>query len=248
MGLLEGKVCLVTGTNRGIGAEILERFAQEKAIVYANARKEGSLNEIAEHLQRKYGTLSEPVYFDIRDNKAIKETIMRIKKEQGSLDVLVNNAAVMKDAVIGMATQELMQETFEVNVFAMMQLIQLAVKMMKRQRRGSIINFSSMVGVNGNPGQLVYSASKGAVIALTKTAAKELAEFNIRVNAVAPGIIDTELHKDVKPELMGKRLENVGMGRMGRAEEVADACVFLASDLSGYITGQVLGVDGSAVI
>ncbi len=248
MRLLHNKVCLVTGANRGIGAAITKRFAEEGAIIYANAREEGVLEEAAKYISEANHTMVIPVYFDIRDNTSIKETIMRIKKEQGHLDALVNNAAIMKDAVIGMVSQNLMQETFEINVFATMQLLQMAAKLMERRKCGSIINFTSMVGVYGNPGQLVYSASKGAVISLTKTAAKELAPSGIRVNAVSPGVIDTDLHKNVKSEIMVERLKNVGMGRMGQPEEVADTCVYLASDLSQYVTGQIIGVDGSAVV
>ena len=218
MDLLKDKVCFVTGTSRGIGAAILRRFVEEGAIVYANARTEGSLESVCEEYTCQGRII--PLYFDITDEKAVKQTFLTIKKEQQKLDVLVNNAGIMKDALIGMINKKLMQEVFEVNVFAMMQMIQLANKLMSRQKSGSIINMASIVGTNGNSGNLVYSASKGAVIAMTKTAAKELASDNIRVNAVAPGSPD----------------------------DIANACVFLASDLSAYISGQILGVDGVTVI
>lgn len=248
MQLLEKKVCLVTGSNRGIGAAVVKRFAEEGAIVYANARKENSLDHLLLSLTKKDTGIIIPVYFDITDESAVKKTILLIKKEHGHLDVLVNNAAIMRDALIGMINHSLMKDTFDTNVFATIQLLQMAVKLMARQKSGSIINFTSMVGVNGNAGQLVYSASKGAVISITKTAAKELAPSNIRVNAVSPGVIDTDLHKNVSQELMAERLKNIGMGRMGTPEEVADTCVYLASDLSQYVTGQIIGVDGSAIV
>lgn len=248
MGLLEGKVCLITGTSRGIGLEVARRFAEEGAIVYANARKDNCIDDRSIEWTKKYDTKVIPVYFDVTDEKASKQAIMRIKQEQGRLDVLVNNAGVMRDALIGMVNKQLMEDIFSVNVFAVMNMLQLANKLMSRQKSGSIINLSSIVGVEGNAGQLVYSASKGAVAALTKTAAKELAPYNVRVNAIAPGMIDTDMFRSVGEEKMVEHLNNIKMGRLGTPLDIANAIVFLASDLSEYITGQILGVDGEAMI
>ena len=127
-------------------------------------------------------------------------------------------------------------------------MLQLASKFMMRQKSGSIINISSIVGIEGNAGQFAYSASKGAVAAMTKTASKELAPYGIRVNAVAPGMIDTDMYRSIGEERMKAQIKNIGLGRLGKPEEVADAILFLASDLSRYITGEILGVDGGAVI
>ena len=160
----------------------------------------------------------------------------------------MNNAGVMKDALIGMISKDLMQEIYDTNVFGVMNMIQLASKVMMFQKSGSIINLSSIVGLKGNPGQLVYSATKGAVTAMTKTAAKELASQGIRVNAVAPGMIDTDMFRSIGNEKMQEHIANIRMGRLGTPEEVADAILFLASDLSGYITGEILGVNGSAMV
>lgn len=248
MELLRNKVCLVTGTNRGIGAAIVKRFAEEGAIVYANSRCEGQMDDICKSLSEEYKTTVIPVYFDVRDEKAAKETILQIKKQQKRLDVLVNNAGIMKDALIGMISEDMMREVFDVNVFATIRMLQLANKLMSRQKSGSIINMSSIVGVNGNIGQAVYSASKGAVAALTKTAAKELAHLNIRVNAIAPGTIDTDMFRNIGEEKAKEHLGKIRMGRLGAPEEIADACVFLASDLSKYVTGEILGVNGSEII
>jgi 3-oxoacyl-[acyl-carrier protein] reductase len=154
----------------------------------------------------------------------------------------------MEDALIGMATDVVMQKTFAVNVFAPINIIQYATKLMKRQNAGSIINISSIVGVNGNSGQIIYSASKGAVISLTKTASKELASSNIRVNAIAPGMIDTAMFRSIGEARISERISKIGMGRLGTPEEVADTALFLASDLSKYVTGQIIGVDGAAII
>jgi len=129
-----------------------------------------------------------------------------------------------------------------------MELIQLATKIMIRNNGGSIINLSSIVGITGNPGQLVYSATKGAIISLTKTAAKELAKRNIRVNAIAPGMIDTDMMRSVGVKHLAKHISNIPMGRLGNTDEIANACVFLASDMSSYVTGRILVVDGKVLI
>lgn len=246
--LLNEKTCLVTGASRGIGNAIARRFAEEGAFVYANARTEGSLDDFARSMTESTEGTVVPLYFDITDAAAMKNAIVRIKKERGSIDALVNNAGIMKDALLGMIPATLMQETFETNVFATIDAIQLASKLMKRQGSGSIINFSSLVGLNGNRGQVVYAASKGAVISLTKAAAKELAPSNIRVNAVAPGMVDTDLFRNAGEEAVVRFSASIGMGRVGTPEEVADVCVFLASDLSRYVTGQIIGIDGAALM
>lgn len=248
MGLLEGKVCLVTGSSRGIGAAVVKRFAEEGAIVYANARQEGSIDEQCKELSLANHTEVLPLYFDVTDEAGAKQAIMAIKKQHSRLDVLVNNAGVMKDALIGMVNKKLMQDIFEVNVFAAMNLLQLANKLMSRQKSGSIINLSSIVGIEGNAGQMVYSASKGAVAAMTKTAAKELACNNIRVNAIAPGMIDTDMFRSIGEEKMQEHLKHIKIGRLGTSTDVANSIVFLASDLSCYVTGQILGVDGEAMV
>ncbi|MDR6553596.1 glucose 1-dehydrogenase [Paenibacillus qinlingensis] len=246
--LLDRKVSFVTGASRGIGRAIVEEFAKNGSIIYANSLTEGSLAGLTEYIFKKYGVQVTPLYFDVRDSQSAKKAIIQIHKEQGKLDILVNNAGIMKDALIGMITKQLMEDTFSVNVFAVMELLQLASKLMIRQKSGSIINIASIVGVNGNMGQLVYSASKGAVISLTKTASKELAPKNIRVNAIAPGMIDTDMFQSIGREHVEKRLSNIGMGRLGTPEDVAKTCVYLASDLSSYVTGQIIGVDGSALV
>lgn len=246
--LLEKKVCLLTGTNRGIGAALLEQFVKEGAIIYANARQEGVLDDVAKNLNEITNGKVIPVYFDIRDTQKCKSVIQKIYKDEGKIDVLVNNAGIMQDALIGMIDKELMREIFETNVFASMDLLQFVARTMKRKKSGSIINFSSIVGQYGNKGQLVYSASKGAVIAMTKTAAKELAPYNIRVNAVAPGMIDTEMFRSIGEEKMAEHLKNIGMGRFGTPEDVAKVVVMLASDYTEYVTGQILGIDGEAIV
>ena len=238
--LLEGKVAIVTGCSRGIGRAIMETFAANSAIVYAVDLVEGCMDDAASEKVI-------PCYFDITDTKAIIELVKKVKKEQGKIDILVNNAGIMLDALIPMVTDDQIHKTFEVNVFAMMHFIQYVTKVMKRQHSGSIINAASIMGISGNYAQMVYAASKGAVIALTKSAAKELAQDGIRVNAIAPGTINTKLLENTPEETLNQIKSRIYMGELGTPEEVANAYLFLASDLSSYISGQVLGVDGMMI-
>lgn len=242
--ILQNKVCLITGAGKGIGKAIAERFAEAGGIVYANARTEGALEDWAETLSDRYNTQVVPVYFDVTDDSKTKQTIVKIKKEHGRLDVLVNNAGLVSYEYLSMIDFDHLRQMFEVNVVATIKLIQLASKLMRRQKSGSIINISSIVGDKGVSGQLGYSATKGAVIALTKSAAKELAPLNIRVNSVAPGMVGTERLKEVFEEKFQDRLKDVGLGRLAEPSEIADACLYLGSDLSTYVTGQILAVDG----
>lgn len=236
-GLLSGKIALVTGAGRGIGNKTVERFAEEGAIVYATDINEGSLDVFANEIGERYGTEIIPLYFDVTNEAEAKNAILRIKKERGRIDILVNNAGIMRDNVIGMIGQQLVHDVFNINVFAVINLIQLANKLMSRQKSGTIINISSIVGVEGAAGQLVYSASKGAVAALTKAAAKELAPNGIRVNAVAPGLINTGFLQAIGEDKIQENLKNVKMGRLGEPIDVANVILFLASDLSSYVTG-----------
>lgn len=244
-GLLRDKLCLVTGTTRGIGKTIAEIFVMQGGIVYASSRTPGSLDGWAAELNACCLGEICPVYFDISKSEEIKRTILTIKKERGYLDVLVNNAGIVQNDLLGMISMHRTREMFDVNVFGLLELSQLvAVKLMKGQKRGSIVNISSIVGVEGSRGQVAYAASKGAVISITKSMAKELAGDNIRVNAVAPGMIDTERLKITIKEQYHGKIPDIGMKRLGTAEEIANACLYFASDLSTYTTGQVMVVGG----
>lgn len=240
--LLKDKVCLITGAGKGLGRAILERFLQEGAFVYANDCIDGSLEEF------RSNSRVEVLYFDVADGQADKEAVLRIKREKGRLDVLINNAGVMKDALIGTIPRSLMEWTFAINVFGTMELLQLAAKLMIHQSKGSIVNLSSIVGITGNPGQLVYSSTKGAIISMTKTAAKELGPRGVRVNAIAPGMIDTDMMRSVGEVHLQKHIDNIPMGRLGDPKEIAEACLFLASDMSSYVTGHILQVDASVLV
>lgn len=243
--LLKDKICIVTGTTRGIGKSIAEIFAAEGAVVYANARTQGCLEQWAADLNRQMTGAVIPLYFDLSKSEEIKKAVLQLKKEQRSIDVLVNNAGVVRNELIGMISIAKMREMFDVNVFGLLELSQyVATKFMVKQKKGSIVNIASIVGVEGSKGQVAYSASKGAVISMTKSMAKELAPYNVRVNAVAPGMIGTErLQVTIKEEYRG-RIPEIGMGRLGTPEEIANTCLYFASDLSSYTTGQALTVSG----
>lgn len=246
--ILKNKISLITGSGRGIGKAISERYAEEGAIVYANARDKGSLDDWSKDCSDKFNTSVIPVYFDITNAEDMKRAILKIKKKHGRIDILVNNAGIVKYELLSLTDLNNLRHMFEVNVIAMIQLIQLVSRIMSRQKSGSIINISSIVGVKGVKGQLGYSATKGAVISLTKSAAKELAPFNIRVNSVAPGMVGTERFLKVFEDKFKERISDIGMGRLAKPEDVANACVFLGSDLSEYISGQIMVVDGSTII
>lgn len=243
--ILRNKICLVTGASKGIGRAIVERFAEEGAVVYANARESKSIDDWCVQRSAQYNTTVLPVYFDIRDEALSKQVILQIKKDRGSLDVLVNNAAMVTYELLPMINFDSFRTMIDINIIATIQLIQVASRIMAKQKSGSIINISSMVGVKGAKGQLAYSATKGALNAITLSAAKELATSNIRVNAIAPGMVASERFMEVFENNFKDRLDNVGMGRLGTPREIADACVFLGSELSTYLTGQIIGVDGS---
>lgn len=245
--LLQDKVCIVTGSARGIGREIAVLFAEEGATVIVNDAREGAADEWIAESPLKDKLI--PCYFDITDEAAVKTNILAIRKQFGHIDVLVNNAGVEFNELIGMISKQNMEKMFNVNVFGMINMIQVVSRIMSRNENGgSIINISSMVGLRGNPGQMVYSATKGAVIALTKTAAKELAPKKIRVNSIAPGITQTAMMEQADLDKLQGRINNICMGRIAQPRDIAGGCLLLASDYAGYISGQVLPVDGCTIM
>lgn len=239
--LLENKVCIITGAAQGIGRQIAEQFAADGAIVYACDRQEFTSNNENIH----------SVLLDITDAASVKTTFMQIFKTEGRIDCLVNNAGIVYNRKIGMITREETERMFLVNVIAALELLQLTSRLMARCGGGSIVNIASVTAVLGSPGQVAYSATKGAIISMTKSAAKELASQGIRVNAVAPGIVKTERFAELYESdgnKIDERIQRIALGRLGTPEDIAHACAFLASNRANYISGQVLGVDGCASI
>ena len=231
------KTALITGASRGIGRAIAEVFVENGARVVLVARSEGVL-DVAKELGRDAAIA---ICGDVTDDATVRECIKTCRGEFKGLDVLVNNAGAMPQAVLGMVPIAEARELMELNVTATINLTQFAVRAMKSG--GSIVNLSS-IAWNGIAGASVYSASKGGVVGFTRAAAKELAGRGIRVNALAPGFIDTDLTQSLPDEIRERTLLDIRMGRIGEPREVAQAALFLASDLASYVTGQVLGVDG----
>lgn len=244
---LNERVALVTGASRGIGRAIAERLAEAGAAVVLNGRNRATLEAVAEDLAAHFGVKTCAIAADVADASAVGEMIQDVFKRYRRLDVLVNNAGIMRDGLVGMIRQDDIRETIDINTIGTLNCIQSGARLMQRSG-GSIINLTSIIGRRGNAGQLAYSASKGAVIAATYSAAKELAARRIRVNAIAPGYIDTDMIRAVPPEKHEERMASIAIGRIGTAGDVADTAVFLASDLSVYVTGQIIGVDGGMLV
>lgn len=247
MNLLENIVAIVTGAAQGIGWSIAKQFASDGAIVYACDRQnleDAKLQEI-QSMGIHY------VAFDVTDAAAVKQAMMSIYKAEGRIDCLVNNAGVVFNRKIGMIVREETELMFRINVIAVLELIQLVSRLMARNGGGNIVNIASVTAQLGSPGQVAYSATKGAIIALTKSAAKELAPQNIRVNAVAPGIVKTERFVELYESdgcKIDQRISRIALARLGTPEDIANACAFLASDRASYISGEILGVNGCASI
>ena len=247
--LLHGRTAIVTGASRGIGHAIAETFVRAGATVFANARTEGSLDAVCERWTATGPGRAVPAYFDVTDTAGVKSAIMAARKENGGLHVLVNNAGIMRDALVGMASEEMVDDVLGTNLKAVILTSHTAARVMARNPDGgSIINMSSIIGRVGNEGQSVYGASKAGVIGATLSMAKELAPKSIRVNAIAPGFIETDMIKSVPEEKYETILGNIKMGRLGQPQDIANAALFLASDLSAYVTGQVIGVDGGMLV
>ena len=246
--MLDGKVCLITGSTRGIGWATAELFALSGATVILNSRGGELLEQRKQALEERAGKPVMAFAGDAGDAAAVQSCYAEIFKQYKKLDVLVNNAGIMQDAPLGMITAELIQTVTQTNIAGAILNLQAAARLMSRAKAGSIINLTSIIGREGKEGQTIYASSKAALIGMTRAAAKELAPRGIRVNAVAPGMIETDMTRGLSEEHHLAALGAIKMGRIGQPSDVANAILFLASDMSSYITGQVLGVDGGMII
>ncbi|QRO01067.1 3-oxoacyl-[acyl-carrier-protein] reductase [Archangium violaceum] len=244
MSAFKDKVVLVTGGSRGIGRSIAVAFAKQGAtVVISYAGNEAAAQETLGLIQAA-GAKGESVRFDVADTAACASTVEGIVKTHGRLDVLVNNAGVAVDGLVMRVKDEDWDKQLDTNLKGAFALIRAASRPMMKQRGGAIINLTSVVGEMGNGGQAAYSASKAGLIGLTKSVARELASRNIRVNAVSPGFIGTDMTSHLEGETREKMLAAIPLGRLGSPEDVANAVLFLASDTAAYITGEVLKVNG----
>ena len=246
--MLAGKVALVTGASRGIGKAIACKLAREGAKVIINYNGSKEKAEAVKSEIEAAGGQAEVYQCDVSDYTACETFIQTVIKEEGSLDILVNNAGITKDGLLMKMSEEDFDKVLDTNLKGAFNTIRFASRQMLRQKGGRIINMSSVVGVIGNAGQANYAASKAGAIGLTKAAARELASRGITVNAIAPGFIETDMTDVLSDKVKEASEAQIPLGHFGKPEDVAAAAAFLASEEAGYITGQVLHVDGGMVM
>lgn len=240
-----GKNAVVTGANRGIGRAVVEAFAKKGMNVWACARtKNADFEQEMKDLSEKYQVWIEVRYFDLANEEELKKEVKNIVSQKESIDILVNNAGCTKDSLLSMTNMKDMKQVFEVNFFAPMLLMQMISRIMIRQKSGSIVNVASVSGMQNEIGRISYGSSKAALIFATKTAAMELGQYGIRVNAVAPGFIDTDMWKNRTEELREQILKETPLKRQGTPKEIADMICSLCSEEFSYMTGQTLVMDG----
>lgn len=244
MKLLAGKTALVTGASKGIGRKIAEKFAEQGANVAFTYLSSVEKGQALEQELQSFGTKVKGYRSDASKFAEAEQLINAVVADFGTLDIVVNNAGITKDGLLMRMTEENWDEVLDVNLKSVFNVTKAASKVMMKARKGSIINMSSVVGVQGNAGQANYAASKAGIIGFSKSVAKELGSRNIRTNVVAPGFIRTEMTDVLDPKVVQGWEEGIPLKRAGETDDVANVCVFLASDMSAYVTGQVISVCG----
>ena len=244
--LLQNKTAVVTGCNRGIGKKILEVFSANGATIFACVRNiteefKTFLNEI----KKKYNNQVIPIQFDLNDESQIKEAASNILSSNSSIDILVNNAAIIHTALFQMTSIKKLKEVFETDFFSQTLFTQYILKSMIKKKAGSILYISSSSALDGNEGRSAYSSAKAAMIAQAKVLSRELGVHNIRVNSIAPGLTNTDMMKENhREEIVSEMVSRISLRRIANPEEIANVVLLLSSDLTSYITGQVIRVDG----
>lgn len=244
--LLKNKTAIITGCNKGIGKEILKIFSENGAKVFACVRviDEKFTAEITK-LKNKNNSEIIPISFDLLNEDQIKDAAKKILLLSEKIDILVNNAGAIETALFQMTSSKKLKEIFEVNFFSQITLTQFILKSMIKNKSGSIINISSISGLDANVGRSAYSASKSALISQSKVLSREVGGYNVRVNCIAPGLVNTDmLNKNTSSEIIEKMIQNISLRRIANPIDIANVVLFLSSDLSKYITGQVIRVDG----
>lgn len=243
--LIEGKNAIVTGCARGIGKSIVEVLASNGANIWACARtKSTDFEKYLQDLSKKHNVTIKAIYFDLSNKEEMKNAVKQIMADKNNVDILVNNAGITYNSLFQMSTQNKIDEVLNVNFTAPFLFTQYIVKLMLKHNMGSIINISSSAALDGNAGRAVYGASKAALLCATKALAAELGDQGIRANVIAPGITETDMLESMTEEVIRDTVMNTDLKRSGKPTDIANAVLYLASDLSSYVTGQVLRVDG----
>ena len=237
------KTAIITGSGRGIGAAIAKRLAKDGFDIVINELSEQAGQQTAEEC-RALGVKASVYACDVSNYAQCEEMVKKVKEEFGTIDVLVNNAGITRDGLLLRMSEENYDDVIRINQKSVFNMTKFVGAVMLRQKSGSIVNLASVAGLYGNPGQMNYSASKGAVISMTKTAAKELGSRGIRVNAVAPGFISTPMTDKLTDEQKNAILSQIAMKRYGTADEVANVVAFLCGEQSSYVTGQIVEISG----
>ena len=244
--MLKSKAAVVTGCNKGIGKKILEVFSANGATVFACVRNiDEEFKSFLNELKQKFNNQIIPIQFDLNDEKKIKEAANSILTSNKSIDILVNNAATIHTSIFQMTSVKKLKELFEVNFFSQTIFTQYILKSMIKNKRGSIVYISSSSALDGNEGRSAYSSAKAAIIAQAKVLSRELGVHNIRVNSIAPGLTNTDMMKENHREkIVSEMISRISLRRIANPEEIANVVLLLSSNLTSYITGQVIRVDG----
>lgn len=245
---LSGKVAVITGSSKGIGAAIGIAFAEAGADVVINYNRDQAGAEEVVRQITEMGRKAKAYKADVASGTEVEAFFEEVQKDFGKIDILVNNAGITRDTLLVRMKEEDWDEVMDTNLKSMFLCTRIVGKSMMKQRSGKIINITSVVGLIGNPGQANYTAAKAGTIGFTKTVAKELGSRGVQVNAIAPGFIVSRMTEALPEEVKNKMLSSIPLGRFGKPEDVADLALFLASDKSDYITGQVFNVDGGMVM
>lgn len=242
---LQGKNCILTGSNRGIGKALLSALAKNKVNIWACARKPADdFINYTKTLEEQYDVWIKPVYFELSDENAIKSALKEVFSEKKNIDLLINNAGILHHGLFTMAPISEIRAVFNVNVMAPIILMQSVIRKMQRQKSGNIVNLCSIAGLDSHPGDSIYGSSKAALASITKVAATESAPYGIRINAVAPGPVNTDMITDGFSSFGDDVFKNCAMQRLAAPEEITDAILYLLSDNSSFINGQIIRIDG----